>query len=41
MEPKPTFHMAFRLFEQIIVVFLCPVVADVSCKGEAGEPVDW
>ena len=33
----------FGLYVQIIIVFLCHVVyaADISCKNEAGEPVDW
>lgn len=33
----------FDLCVQIIVVFLCYTVsaADISCRNEAGEPVDW
>ncbi|TWW58035.1 deoxyribonuclease-2-beta [Takifugu flavidus] len=33
--------MDIGLCAQIIVVFLCPVTAGVSCQDEAGEPVDW
>lgn len=42
---KQTLAMAagFGLCVQISIVFLCHVVyaADISCKNEAGEPVDW
>ncbi|XP_071777971.2 deoxyribonuclease-2-beta [Centroberyx gerrardi] len=33
----------FSLWLHIVVVFLCCTVcsADISCKNEAGEPVDW
>lgn len=38
-----TMDAYISLCVQIVVMFLCGTVfsTDISCKNEAGEPVDW